>query len=275
MWKRRTAPLMVGVACLAPALASAQTVLKQRDLPVKITKSGSYILQSNLKVTDPTVDAILVTANDVTIDLNGFAIEGPPMGPTSDGSAIESLGATNVVVRNGHIRGFWEADAACIHLTGNGSRVEDVHVNACGGIAIYVEGVVTRCEVTDSGSGIGVGPGSIVADNHLKGNYGFSIHTNTPGVSAEGVRAGGVTITRNTVEVPWGGICIGSPGANRIEGNTCHGGSNGLNLTDGANYYANNLIYGAYYPLTDAGAPNIDGGSIDPSLSNVIVPLQQ
>ena len=240
-----------------------QTVLTQKQVPIKITKSGSYVLGGNLKVTDPTVDAILVTADNVTIDLAGFTIEGPPHGPTSSGSAIESVATWNVVVKNGMIRGFYEIEAACIHLTGHGNRVENVHVTECGWTAIYADGVVTGCEVTNSVGGIGGGRGSVISDNML-----FAV-----GTGLHGSGDGGVTIARNTLTAAngLGLLCIYSEGANRIEDNTCSGYWYGLSLTGGTNLYSRNFIYGAEEPLVDGGPPNIDGGTIDPALSNVIV----
>ncbi len=172
MSRGHIAGFIVGVVCLSAALAGAQTVLNQKDVPITIKKSGSYILASNLKVTNPTVDAILVAASNVTIDLNGFTIEGPPKGPTSNGSAIQSdAGGGNVVVKNGTISGgFFEAAAACIHLAGQGNRIENVHVTGCGGTAIYAEGVVTHCEVKASWGGIGVGRGEHHRRQHGDGN---------------------------------------------------------------------------------------------------------
>ena len=46
-------------------------------LPVTITAAGSYRLTSNLTVPDENTDGIVVSANDISIDLNGFGIIGP------------------------------------------------------------------------------------------------------------------------------------------------------------------------------------------------------
>jgi hypothetical protein len=45
---------------------------------VVLTLAGSYRLTSNLVVPDANTDAIDVNADEVTIDLNGFSIIGPP-----------------------------------------------------------------------------------------------------------------------------------------------------------------------------------------------------
>lgn len=104
----------------------------------------------------------------------------------------------------------------------------------------------------------------------------YGIYTNTPGPSrtGDGTKAGGVVIVRNNYYAPGAnGICIGSPGANRIEENTCHGGWAGLDLSDGANLYSKNFLFQNVVAIVNGGLPNIDGGTIDPALSNVIVPI--
>jgi len=45
--------------------------------PLLITNPGSYRLTSNLTLPDENTIGILVNADDVTIDLNGFAVIGP------------------------------------------------------------------------------------------------------------------------------------------------------------------------------------------------------
>jgi len=265
--KRGRAALVAGIVCLLPPAALAQTVITQKDLPLTIRKSGSYVLGGSLKVTDPAVTAISVAADNVTIDLNGFTIEGPPGGPSSHGAAILNTragGNSNVVVRNGTVRGFFMAEAACIHLGAGGPdgygshRVENVHVHECSGIAIYADGVVTRCQVTKSMSGIGVGTGSTVSDNTLRGIEGIGVHT----VGLES----GITIARNSFYGGGAATCIRSWGANRIEDNTCYGGAAGLVLTDGRNLFARNFVLQAAEPVVDGGGNNVDGGG------NVLVP---
>ena len=45
--------------------------------PVTLSQRGSYRLTSNLDIDDPNATAIEITADYVTLDLDGFAITGP------------------------------------------------------------------------------------------------------------------------------------------------------------------------------------------------------
>jgi hypothetical protein len=72
--------------------------------PATLSKSGRYKLSGNLRVSTPT-SAILVTADDVTIDLNGFTIFSNP--PGAAGTGVFALTSTKGLrVMNGTITGF-------------------------------------------------------------------------------------------------------------------------------------------------------------------------
>ena len=72
---------------------------KITSLPYPITKSGFYYVGGNLS---SAASGIIVSANDVTIDLGGFTLTGN--GGSTYGVGIG--GQTNVEVRNGTVRGF-------------------------------------------------------------------------------------------------------------------------------------------------------------------------
>jgi hypothetical protein len=70
--------------------------------PITITNSGSYYLTTNLTVSSG--DAIVIDANNVTLDLNGFAISSTA--PFATGMAIMVAGSrnvTNIAILNGFI----------------------------------------------------------------------------------------------------------------------------------------------------------------------------
>lgn len=168
--------------------------------PVEITTSGSYLLTSDLVVTDAGTGAIRILASEVavTVDLNQFTISGPTRCAFGDtcspvgGGGIVNLGASSEVnVLDGRILGM---GGTGVSLNGLG-RVEGVTVmnshwgiagsgvirgNAvagCGDIGILCEGCVATENVVsfNSGDGIFASSGSLVRDNLVRNNGGFGI----------------------------------------------------------------------------------------------------
>ena len=72
---------------LTPAHAGDVKLIKQPStFPLVISQSGSYRLKGNITVPDENTTAISVQADYVTIDLNGYSIQGPV---TCTGSPVE------------------------------------------------------------------------------------------------------------------------------------------------------------------------------------------
>jgi parallel beta-helix repeat protein len=55
-------------------LINQATVMAAGGFPYKITRPGSYKLSGNLVVTTAIAEAIVISSDDVTLDLNGFSI---------------------------------------------------------------------------------------------------------------------------------------------------------------------------------------------------------
>ena len=101
------------------ALAGGVTPGDTPGFPVIIDQPGSYVLTGNLTIDDVEVDAIDVRADNVTLDMNGFAILGPVSctysagslsctpdpSTTSTGDGIK-VREGNLAVFNGTIRGM-------------------------------------------------------------------------------------------------------------------------------------------------------------------------
>jgi hypothetical protein len=176
--------------------------------PYTIGSSGSYRLTGDLDVTgEPNpedVTAIVITADDVTLDLNGFTITGPtscggdPMvcGPVGSGLGIQAAASLeNIRVRNGSVHGMGGGGIAL----GHAARVWDVHVTGNGGTGLFLDrrGHVARvvadlnategisvsigCTVTDSsaisngGDGITASDSALVIGNSAHSNHGDGI----------------------------------------------------------------------------------------------------
>jgi hypothetical protein len=118
------------LACAAPAFAQATldhnkalaggiTRDDQPGYPITLSQPGHYKLMGNL-VVPAGVNGISITADDVTLDLNGFRILGagscsrnPNMASVScaghsggNGIAVEGNGSFTSTIRNGSVRGF-------------------------------------------------------------------------------------------------------------------------------------------------------------------------
>ena len=89
----------------APTMKSLDQIEARTPIstaPFTIAQPSSYYLTANLNVSSG--NAITVTTNDVTLDLNGFTISSTEATPT--GTGILFVGAvTDIIIRNGHIKG--------------------------------------------------------------------------------------------------------------------------------------------------------------------------
>ena len=155
--------------------------------PIIICQSGSYRLSGSLTVADENTTAINIPANNVSLDLNGFAILGPvtctqdtfpvqcsATSTTGSGVGILSSGI-NFSVTNGTVNGM---GLGGILVFGNGARIDGLRIsnNAgfVGGISAN-SGVISNCTVTtNAGSGIFLAVGT-VDSSHIIFNGGFGI----------------------------------------------------------------------------------------------------
>lgn len=127
------------------ALAGGVTPGDAPGFPVTISVAGSYRLSGSLRVPDANTTAILISAHQVKIDLNGFSISGPTVctgspvtacSPTGPGVGIlDDTNHTDVTVVNGDVYGMGKDG---VQLTGYGGSVERVHANSNGYRGIYV-----------------------------------------------------------------------------------------------------------------------------------------
>ena len=72
------------------------------DFPIYIEQPGSYVLTSNITMPTPTGgDLIAIAANNVTLDLNGFALIGPGKLSGGDIWGIKVVtGIENITIKN-------------------------------------------------------------------------------------------------------------------------------------------------------------------------------
>ncbi len=158
------------------ALAGGLTPGDTPGFPVTLSRRGAYRLTSNLDVrgqpTPAEVTAIVVTADEVSLDLAGFAVIGPTdcivntaprlvsCTPLGTGRGINSS-SRHTVVRNGSVTGFGDVGVAAV---GVGSVVSDVHVHDNGGDGVLagIAARVTRVSAyANGGDGVQVNTGVV------------------------------------------------------------------------------------------------------------------
>lgn len=248
-----------------PAQGFGPVQIFQRNIPLVISEPGSYILVETLTVSAPAVTAILVDADNVTIDLAGFQIVGPGKGSGS-GLGIDTTIRSNVVVKNGTVSSF---GSVCVHLPGSNNRAQQLTVRSCGGDGIFVGrgSMVTQCQIEGSFSGVNTDDGSVVSHNTLYSidNIGIFTSGDAPGP------AGGVEVVHNNVRLAAIGIRVKGSGS-RIDNNAVSLADVGIDLSLGSsNYFARNVLHGNAVTF-DGEGDDVDGASIDPALSNVVLP---
>jgi hypothetical protein len=133
--------------------------------PFVINQSGSYYLTGNIAV--PGGDAIRMSADGVTLDLNGFTISSSA--GTANGTAIKVVSGSNITIRNGFISGTTTVSGSTFSgggfLAGIGGlslstnvTVERISVRGIGGdgISLAGTGTVVRSCCTNITSGRGI-----------------------------------------------------------------------------------------------------------------------
>jgi hypothetical protein len=202
-----------------------------------ISSSGSYYLTENVATTK---GGIRVHANDVTIDLTGFALVGPG-DPNTTGEGIYINTFSNVEIRNGTVRDFYYGIYGDYFLSQE-QRVIDVRAVSNDLCGIYLAGrshLVKDCTASENGAsasedvyGIYASTGSTVTGNTVfkNGNLANNVY---------GIQTGiGCTVTGNTVYAN-GGDATGDVYGIYLAGNC---------LVDQNTTYNNN---------TDSGGTNI------------------
>jgi hypothetical protein len=195
---RRAGLLMVGLALAGPT--SAQTVINQvralgggvtpgdtPGFPVTISRPGSYKLTSNLFIGNPVANAIEIVADNVTLNLNGFMVQGPTVctgtplvcTPCCAGDGVVASARTNVSVLNGTVVGMGGTGITM----GAESIVENMRTlgNGGNGISVGLNSAVRRSVASRNGvHGMTINAGSLVHGNVATFNNQIGIFVDCP-----------------------------------------------------------------------------------------------
>lgn len=233
----------------ARALAGGVTPSDTPGFPVTIDTPGSYRLTSNLTVPDADTTAIAVpSADNVTLDLNGFSILGPTVctgsppsltcSPLGDGVGVNASNRSNITVANGTVRGMGSVGI----FTGPNSLIKEVHVLSNGWNGIQPDGGIVIDNTVRSNKNIGINflgscgaiSGNMVESNGSAGistTLGTTVSGNSVRSNVIGINGGGV-VSGNTVVL---NVIVGLLGLSSTGYTTNVFVSNGTQVTSGVN----------------------------------------
>jgi hypothetical protein len=220
----------------APTFKTLQQVeprLAISVIPTNLTVSGSYYLTDNLTQTADGVAGITISADDITIDLNGFALIGT--NGTADGITHGGGIRKNICIKNGTVRNWHNG----LDLNGGGyDRVERVriHGNTENGIRSFVNCSITDCYVADNGfNGILLSANpSLIRDCVIRGNGldGIQVFGNTVITGNQCTGPSSLASTNAGIRATGNG--------NRIDGNHIAYYGNGILVSASANLVIRN-----------------------------------
>lgn len=243
----------------------------------KITQPGSYYLTGNITGVSAK-HGIEIAANDVTIDLNGYALRGVT-------GSLDGIGATTVVqntaIVNGTINGWGDDGIDLLTTTCLNTRVQGVtasnnggdgitlyanavvrdsiaYLNGGNGISVSVEGVIEDCVAKmNTANGIVLGAVGVVSRCESRNNGSDGIQSTSNGYSSifdctsvdnggNGIRVyRGTLVTRNNCSFNGaGGIFVTGPD-NRIESNTLSSNTRGVDVDSSGNIIVKNTCSGS------------------------------
>jgi hypothetical protein len=146
------------------------------SIPFTCDRAGSYFATAHLDSPSSGLPGIHVTADDVSIDLNGFTLDGIS-GTGGDGIKAD-VGLVDLRISNGTVREWGSRGMSLdsVHRV----QVTGVHVigNLGGGIRTGDEAIVRNCQSSaNGGAGLELGARSRVADSlaSFNGDEGFAV----------------------------------------------------------------------------------------------------
>jgi len=275
-WHVFGAALALVMTWSARAGAETNTCTAIAALPAVISAQGIYCLTANLSTGMTSGNAITVTANNVTIDLNGWKLGGQAAG-TGTSTVGVSSSASNVTVRNGIVRGFRKG----LQLSGSGALVEGLVVDFNTSTAVEVDGdssIVRNNQILNTGgatisadeSAYGIlvqGTGTLVDGNLVSGLTSGGSNAAEYAIYL-GSAASDCTVRNNVVSdntapasasplLFWAGIRMGNSTRVAVIGNSVTGFTTGRGIYyfgTATGVYSRNTVVGAAEPFVGGTA---------------------
>ncbi len=171
------------------ALAGGVTPGDTPGFPVTLSQPGSYKLSGNLTVPQGT-DAFFITADNVTLDLNGFVVTGSGGAGQFFGVTTNGADLRNVAVRNGTITRFATAINLFFVI---GAQVEQIRaLNNVVGVTVSNDAIIRGNTLIFNAFGLNASFGAVVTDNTVSDNSQQGITIACPSTIVGNVARGNV-----------------------------------------------------------------------------------
>ena len=242
---------------LAVCLVAQPSGLRSIGSPTTIDQPGAYILTSDIFIPGSVGVGIAITANDVTLDLNGHTITAPG---NLTGAGVRIVNAQNVTVRNGNIV---NALMGAVAMNSINVRLE--------GLSIRATGLPPAAPPPEMGIMLVQTRNSVVANNMI---YNAALGVFVRGSRSFGNRIEGNTITGTTMGAF--GICYNpadgdsqAPKGDLVTRNLIRGYPVAIQISSRADY---NVISGNTLLYTMEGVLNENATNV--AKDNTLVKIQ-
>lgn len=166
--------LVVAIPLSAYGVDGQIKISQPASFPIVIDEPGSYVLTSNIIATSGG-KAIEITADDVTLDLNGHAVVCP------SGTGISANDKHNIIIENGTVTGCYTGVEIIYGANIYGIQIKNMNVsdNGWGGGILAQNAIISNCTANNNGNyGFHVAYSTLTncTANNNTVNSGFSVY---------------------------------------------------------------------------------------------------
>lgn len=241
-----------------PVFAETVNCTSITSLPYTINNPGIYCLKANRSISSGS-NAITINADNVTIDLNGFALTGI----NTSYKAIFADGKNNITIKNGIVSGFGHESIVIVDTFQTGSKnavIENLRLINGSNIRLDVSNSVIRNnQLAGDGTRFGIYVSGGMMGNTLVVDN--DIYNTTLGIGASGLS---VVFENNRIGNP-SATGTGSLGIEAWTGNAVLVNNRitnmdtGILFYEGTGKYRDNITVGCTTPIVPGNA--IDAGN--------------
>ena len=258
--KKRMIPIFAFVFFFIGTAFAGDGQIDIATLPFTISSSGSYVVVKDLTLSTQDTNGITISANNVTIDLNGHTLIGPGKAVGTSGSGIlVNVSYSNIAVRNGTIRD-WRSNGVGGNAINSSFESLRCYSNGTNGIETGLGSTVMFCNCNYNGFRGIAGDTAVITGNTCNQNDTDGIMSNSSTVSSNtctnngtsGINAQGGVVSGNTCSYNDADGIYANTGL--VSGNFCGNNTgNGIRVWSYSRVIENTCYNNGYSTATASG----------------------